>query len=71
MKLLSSMSGLVNAINVTVGDRVAKGDIVAIVESMKMLIEVKADQEGIVKELLCKVEDFVQEGQPLFELESE
>ncbi len=69
MQLLSNMSGLVHAIQVGVGDRVAPGDVVAVVESMKMLIEVKADKAGVIKQVLCQVEDFVQEGQALFEME--
>ena len=69
MQLLSNMSGLIHAIQVGVGDRVASGDVVAVVESMKMLIEVKADKAGVIQQVLCKAEDFVQEGQALFDLE--
>ena len=44
---------------VEVGDRVREGDILAVVEAMKVLTEVRAAEEGIVEEIL------VEDGQPV------
>ena len=47
-ELVSPMAGKVIALNVAVGDRVAKGDAVIIVEAMKMENDLKAHVEGTV-----------------------
>ena len=52
-----------------VGDRVAKGDIVGLIEVMKTFYEVKAEAEGKVARFFVEDEDAVQAGQPLAELE--
>lgn len=70
MKIRSTMSGLIHEIRVQAGRQVNPGDVVAVIESMKMLIEVNSEKAGVVKNVLCRVEDFVQEGDPLFELET-
>lgn len=69
MKILSNMSGLINEIRVKEGDTVESGDVVAIIESMKMLIEVKSEGAGVITKVNCQLEEFVQEGQLLFERE--
>ena len=69
MKVLSNMSGLINEIKVKDGDQVESGDVVAIIESMKMLVEVKSEGSGVITKVTCQLEEFVQEGQILFELE--
>lgn len=68
MKVLSNMSGLISEIRVKVGESVQSGDVVAIIESMKMLVDVKSEGAGIITKVICQVEEFVQEGQILFEL---
>ncbi|KGK88958.1 acetyl-CoA carboxylase subunit alpha [Desulfosporosinus sp. HMP52] len=67
MKILANMSGIINDIRVKEGDLVKAGDVVAVIESMKMLIDVKAEAPGLIMKVVCQVEDFVQEGQLLFE----
>lgn len=69
MKILANMSGLINAILAEEGKMVNSGDVVAVIESMKMLVDVKSESTGIVKKVSCQLEEFVQEGQSLFELE--
>lgn len=69
MKVLSNMSGLISEIRVKEGGTVQSGDVVAIIESMKMLVDVKSEGAGIITKVICQVEEFVQEGQILFELE--
>lgn len=53
---------------VTVGSHVHKGDVVCIIEAMKMMTEIKSDQEGIVTEVLVENEDLVEFDQPLFKV---
>ena len=51
-----------------VGDRVAAGDVVGLVEVMKSFHEVKSDAAGTVTTFLVDNEDPVMAGQPLVEL---
>ncbi|MBS3736526.1 MAG: acetyl-CoA carboxylase biotin carboxyl carrier protein [Candidatus Bipolaricaulota bacterium] len=53
-----------------VGDRVEKGDTVCIVEAMKVMNEVKADQGGEVVDICVEDGDSVEYGQNLFILAS-
>ena len=69
MKILANMSGLINAILAEEGKMVNSGDVVAVIESMKMLVDVKSESTGVIKKVSCQLEEFVQEGQLLFELE--
>ena len=50
---------------VRVGDTVKKGDVVLIIESMKLMNEVTSDVEGVVQEILVKNGDAVEYDQPL------
>ncbi|ONI38705.1 acetyl-CoA carboxylase, biotin carboxyl carrier protein [Candidatus Epulonipiscium fishelsonii] len=54
---------------VNIGSRVTKGDIVCIIEAMKLMNEVEADQDGIVKEILVENGELVEFGTPLFVIE--
>ena len=54
---------------VNVGDRVKKGQVIGIIEAMKLMNELERDFDGVVKEILVKDEDVVEYGQPLFILE--
>ena len=54
---------------VNVGDRVKKGQVIGIIESMKLMNELESDFDGVIKEILVKDEDVVEFGQPLFILE--
>lgn len=53
---------------VEVGTQVKKGDVVCIIEAMKLMNEVEADVEGEVVEILVGNEEMVEYGQPLFVL---
>ena len=48
-----------------VGDAVAKGDVIGLVEVMKVFREVQADRDGTIKEFLVGNESEVMAGQPL------
>lgn len=54
---------------VKVGDKVKKGDVVCIIEAMKMFNDVVADKDGIVKEICAENGELVEFKQPLLKLE--
>lgn len=54
-----------------VGDRVEAGQVVALIEAMKVFNEVHADQSGRVTALLVESGDMVQSGQDLIALDAE
>ncbi|MGX7265335.1 acetyl-CoA carboxylase biotin carboxyl carrier protein [Enterococcus crotali] len=49
-----------------VGDSVKKGDVVCIVEAMKLMNEITATVDGVITEVLVQNEDVVEFNQPLF-----
>ena len=51
---------------VKVGQTVRKGDTIGIIEAMKIMNEITADESGKVTEVLVKNGDVVEYGQPLF-----
>lgn len=53
---------------VTTGQKVNKGDVVAIIEAMKMMNEIVADRDGIIEEILVEDETMVEYDQPLMVL---
>ena len=62
------ITGTVWTIEVSVGDTVAEGDTVAILESMKMEMPVEAEDPGTVARILVEEGQAVSEGDPLVEL---
>ena len=54
------------AVFVGVGDRVASGDVLCIVESMKMMNRIEADRAGVVTAVLATNGEPVESGQALF-----
>lgn len=54
---------------VKVGDTVKKGDVLCILESMKMMNEIRSDYDGVIKEIKCKNEELVEFDQVMFVLE--
>lgn len=53
---------------VNIGDRVKKGQVVCIVEAMKLMNQIESDLDGIVAEILVENGQPVQFGQELFRL---
>lgn len=51
---------------VEVGDTVAVGDTICIIEAMKLLNEIEADKAGVVKKILLENGQAVEYGEPLF-----
>ncbi|MHC5374995.1 acetyl-CoA carboxylase biotin carboxyl carrier protein [Enterococcus sp. LJL120] len=52
-----------------VGDTVKKGDIICIVEAMKVMNEITSEIDGVVAEILVENEAVVEFGQPLFRIQ--
>jgi acetyl-CoA carboxylase biotin carboxyl carrier protein len=63
------ITGTVWKIEVEVGDEVAEGDTVVILESMKMEMPVEAEDEGTVKSIAVSEGQAVSEGDTLVVLE--
>ena len=53
---------------VKIGDRVKKGQVLAIVEAMKMMNEIESDCDGTVADILVDNGAPVEFGQPLFKI---
>lgn len=54
---------------VKVGQQVKKGDVLFIIEAMKLFNEVNSEYDGTVKAILCQDGDMVQYGQPVVVIE--
>lgn len=50
---------------IEIGKRVKKGDTVALIEAMKMINEINAPSDGIIKEIFFQNEQFVEYDSPL------
>jgi len=62
------ITGKVSRVNVEAGDRVEKGATLVLIESMKTVVEVKSDAEGLVEEVYVKEGAVVKQGDPLVRL---
>ena len=56
------LPGTINAINVKVGDTVAVGDVVVVLEAMKMQNNIEAENAGTITSILVNQGDTVMEG---------
>lgn len=63
------MPATVTSLNVAVGDRVAAGDVLVVLEAMKMELPIRAPRDGRVTAVACRPGELVQPGVPLLELE--
>jgi acetyl-CoA carboxylase biotin carboxyl carrier protein len=63
------ITGTVWKIECEVGDEVAEGDTVLILESMKMEMPIEAEDAGTVKEIRCQEGQAVNEGDTLVVLD--
>ena len=67
--LTAPMPATVIAIKVAVGDPVKRGDILLVLEAMKMELPVRAPGDGRVKAIHCRPGDLVQPETSLIELQ--
>ncbi len=65
----SPMPGKIVKIPVKAGDKVKAGDTVVIVSAMKMENEYKVKKDRIIKDIMVKVGDTIDEDQPLIIIE--
>jgi len=54
----------------TVGDRISKGQILCIIEAMKIMNEIESEFDGVVKEILAQNSHPVEYGQVLFRIDA-
>jgi acetyl-CoA carboxylase biotin carboxyl carrier protein len=57
-----------SAVYVQLGDKVAKGQVLCIVEAMKLMNEIEADVAGAIVAILAEDGSVVEYGQPLFKI---
>ena len=69
VSLSATIPAVVADILVNIGDQVADGDKLILLESMKMIIPIQAPYGGTVTALHCAKGDSVQAGVPLIELD--
>jgi len=67
--LASPMPATVISITVEPGQRVSRGDVLIMLEAMKMELPIKAPRDATVKSIGCRTGELVQPGVPLLELE--
>ncbi len=53
---------------VEVGKQVKKGDVLCIIEAMKLMNEIECEEEGTIEEILVKDGEAVEYGKPLFRI---
>jgi 3-methylcrotonyl-CoA carboxylase alpha subunit len=67
--LASPMPATVASVNVAPGQTVARGDVLIMLEAMKMELPITAPRDGRIRSVACKPGELVQPGVPLVELE--
>jgi acetyl-CoA carboxylase biotin carboxyl carrier protein len=70
MDVPAHITGTVWKIEKKIGEQVAQGDVLVILESMKMEMPVEAPEDGKVVEIRCKEAQAVSEGDVLVVLGS-
>ena len=67
--LTAPMPATVIAVNVQAGAQVRRGDILVLLEAMKMELPLRAPADGTVSAVNCQAGELVQPGAPLVELD--
>jgi biotin carboxyl carrier protein len=62
LDVVAAMPGRVLEVRVAAGDRVARGDLLLILEAMKMQNEIRADADQVVAEVRCAPGQAVETG---------
>lgn len=68
--LSATIPAIVSSVLVKVGDEIAEGEKLILLESMKMVIPIQAPYAGQVTAIHCTAGDAVQPGIPLIELDN-
>jgi 3-methylcrotonyl-CoA carboxylase alpha subunit len=69
LSLSAPMPATVSSIKAKPGEQVARGDVLVMLEAMKMELPIKAPRDGRVKIVACREGELVQPGVPLVEIE--
>ena len=67
--IAAPMQGMILSIKVKVGDTVKTGDVLLVLEAMKMDTEIPAPRDGIIKEIFVSQGQNVKRGGPLLAIE--
>jgi biotin carboxyl carrier protein len=67
--MVAPMPATVVAVNVEAGRAVSRGEVVLVLEAMKMELPVRATRDGVIKSVRCSPGELVQPGVPLVEFE--
>jgi 3-methylcrotonyl-CoA carboxylase alpha subunit len=68
LEIISPLNGKISAVEVVLGQRVAKGDLLLVIESMKMQHKITASCSAIVSEIKVSVADLIKDGEQLLVL---
>ncbi|HEY8655952.1 MAG TPA: biotin carboxylase N-terminal domain-containing protein [Candidatus Limnocylindria bacterium] len=68
-EIVAPMPGIVLAVHAAADTSVRRGDLICVIEAMKMELQVSAPADGVVKRVLCAPGDQVRRGQRLAEFE--
>lgn len=63
--VVSTVRGMVTKLKVKEGDKVKKGDVVAVIEAMKMENDIQAPRTGVVEKIFVEEGDNVEPGDTL------
>ncbi|HUQ16605.1 MAG TPA: biotin carboxylase N-terminal domain-containing protein [Candidatus Saccharimonadales bacterium] len=69
-EIAAPMPGLVLTVHAEADARVRRGDLICVIEAMKMELQITAPADGLVKRVLCAPGDQVRRGQRLAEFEA-
>jgi 3-methylcrotonyl-CoA carboxylase alpha subunit len=64
-RLVAPIPGLVTQVSASVGDRVARGQVLVVLEAMKTVFRLSAPADTVVASVSCAAGEMVQEGQML------
>lgn len=68
--LAEGILGTVEELHGEIGQSVSENEVIAVVETDKVTLDIKASRSGIISAILVEVGDTVKELQPLYELEA-
>jgi 3-methylcrotonyl-CoA carboxylase alpha subunit len=69
--VMAPIPGRIASVLVAPGERVARGQVLLVLEAMKMEMSLTASMDGVVASLRCAAGDMVQEGVDLVTFEQE
>lgn len=70
-RVTAPMPGLVVSVSAEVGATVAKGDVIAVLEAMKMQHQIEAPLDGVITEIAATAGAQIRSGDLMFEMEGE